>query len=145
MNLYHQETPFKNLSSDTVKLFLVIAFLMLLAIASKQAFAADDESNQSISEEELTEIRSSPEYIKNIEPLFLTSCAYCHGVKGIGGKARKMQCLSLLKPDYVYGVITNGKKARFIMPSWKRSMDKEKRMQLTAYVMWLTDLPQCKK
>ena len=145
MNIYHQAIQFKAQSSNNIKLFAVLAVLILLVIASKQSFAIDDESDQPITEEELTEIRSTPEYIKNIEPLFLSSCAYCHGVKGIGGKARKMQCLSLLNPDYVYKVISNGKKGQFIMPSWKRSMDKKKRMQLTAYVMALTDLPQCKK
>jgi mono/diheme cytochrome c family protein len=146
MNAHPQEMTFKDQSNNNIKLFVVLAVLILFAIASKQSFAADDASNQPITEEQLAEIRSNPDYIKNSKTIFFQNCGYCHGgEEAVGGKARKMLCQTRLKPDYVYKVITNGKKGQFIMPSWKDSFDKEKRLWLTAYVMDLTVLPKCKK
>jgi mono/diheme cytochrome c family protein len=146
MNVHPQEMTFKDQSNNNIKLFVVLAVLILFAIASKQSFATDDASNQPITEEQLDEIRSNPEYDATIRTTFFQNCGYCHGgTEAIGGKARRMQCETRLKPDYVYKVITNGKKGQFIMPPWKDSMDKEKRMWLTAYVMDLTVLPKCKK
>ncbi len=144
MNVHPQEMPFKDQSNNNIKLFVVLAVLILFAIASKQSFAADDASIQPITEEQLAEIRSNPEYIKNSKSLFFLNCGYCHGgAEAIGGKARKMLCETRLKPDYVFNVITNGKKGQFIMPAWKDSFDEEKRLWLTAYVMSLTVLPKC--
>ena len=146
MNIHPWEMSLKNQSNNNIKLFVVLAVLILFAIASKQSFAADDASNQPITEEQLAEIRSNPEYIKNSKTIFFQNCGYCHGgEEAVGGKARKMLCQTRLKPDYVYKVITNGKKGQFIMPSWKDSFDKEKRMWMTAYVMDLTVLPKCEK
>ena len=146
MNVHPREMPFKDQSNNNIKLFVVLAIFMMLAIAGRQAFAADDESNQPITEEQLAEIRSNPEYIKNSKTLFFQNCGYCHGgAEAIGGKARKMLCQTRLKPDYVFNVITNGKKGQFIMPSWKDSFDEEKRLWLTAYVMSLTVSPKCNK
>ncbi|MEE8378980.1 MAG: cytochrome c [Gammaproteobacteria bacterium] len=144
MNVHPQEMPFKDKSNNNIKLFVVLAVFMMLAITGRQAFAADDESNQPITEEQLAEIRSNPEYIKNSKSLFFLNCGYCHGgAEAVGGKARKMLCETRLKPDYVFNVITNGKKGQFIMPAWKDSFDEEKRLWLTAYVMSLTVLPKC--
>lgn len=146
-NMYRQEISFKGLSNIyNIKLFITLAIFMMLAITGRQSFATDDAPNQSITEEQLAEIRSNPEYIKNSKTFFFQNCGYCHGgAEAIGGKARKMQCQTRLKPDYVFNVITNGKKGQYIMPSWKDSFDKEKRLWLTAYVMSLTVLPKCNK
>ncbi|RKZ49260.1 MAG: hypothetical protein DRQ48_04230 [Gammaproteobacteria bacterium] len=146
MNVFHQAMSFKDQSSNNIKLFVVFAVSILITIASMQTFAAEDGSKQPITEEQLAEIRSNPEYIDTIKTTFFQNCGYCHGgTEAIGGKARRMQCETRLKPDYVFKVITNGKKGQFIMPSWKDSMDEEKRLWLTAYVMSLTVLPKCKK
>ncbi|MCZ6804880.1 MAG: cytochrome c [Proteobacteria bacterium] len=143
-NMSCREISFNGLSNIyNKKLFIVLAVFMLFAITDRQSFAADEEP---ITEEQLAEIRSNPEYIKNSKTLFFQNCGYCHGgEEAVGGKARKMLCETRLKPDYVYKVITNGKKGQFIMPAWKDSMDLEKRMWLTAYVMSLTVLPKCNK
>ena len=144
--MYRQVLSFNRLSNIYYKLFIVLAIFMLFAITDRLAYAGGDESNQSTIEEKLAEIRLNPEYIETIKTTFFQNCGYCHGgTEAIGGKARKMQCETRLKPDYVFNVITNGKKGQFIMPSWKKNFDEEKRLWLTAYVMSLTVLPKCKK
>lgn len=146
-NMYSEEKSFKDKSDKYNKiLFITLTVFMLFAIVDRQSFAGGTTADGSITEEQLAEIRSNPEYIKNSKMLFFQNCGYCHGgEEAVGGKARKMLCQTRLKTDYVYDVIANGKKGQFIMPSWKDSFDEEKLLWMTAYVMDLTVLPKCTK
>ena len=143
-----EKISFKDQSKTYNKtLFIALAVFMMVAIVDRQSFAGDDtaavESEKSISEM-VAEIQSSPEDMKAAEVMFNQNCTYCHGNKGSGGKSRKMQCLTILKDEYVFKTIKDGRKAGAnIMPSWKRSFDDKQILTLTAYVMSLTTLPQC--
>ncbi len=86
----------------------------------------------------------SEEMIKAGELTFSQNCTYCHGYKGIGGKARKMQCRDSFTPDYLFTTISNGKqRGSLIMPPWKDSFNEETRWQLVAYILSLKTLPSC--
>ena len=90
-------------------------------------------------------VLSSPESATIGETTFYQNCVYCHGSKGSGGKARKLQCRDLT-PDYLFTTISNGKKrGSLIMPPWKNAMDEETRWQLVAYIESLAKLPTCTK
>ncbi|WP_461481512.1 c-type cytochrome [Porticoccus sp.] len=87
---------------------------------------------------------ASEEMIKAGELTFSQNCTYCHGYRGIGGKARKMQCRDTYTPDYVFTTISNGKqRGSLIMPPWKDSFSEETRWQLVAYILSLKTLPAC--
>jgi mono/diheme cytochrome c family protein len=160
MKLRANQSPEKILFKDQSKiynkpLFIALAVFMMVAIVDRTSLAGGDsdtaavESEKSISEsvaEIQSEFQSSPEKMQAAKSMFDQNCTYCHGNKGSGGKSRKMQCLTLLKDEYVFKTITDGRKAGAnIMPSWKKSFDKKQRLTLTAYVMSLTTLPQCEK
>ncbi len=86
----------------------------------------------------------SEEMIKAGELTFSQNCTYCHGYKGIGGKARKMQCRDSFTPDYLFTTISNGKqRGSLIMPPWKDSFNEETRWQLVSYILSLKTLPSC--
>jgi mono/diheme cytochrome c family protein len=116
-------------------LFLVFIIWMILLSSISPVFAGGPEAAESVdSIKEKT--LNDPGAIKKGETKFNSTCAYCHGSKGSGGKARKLQGRSL-KPDYVFNVITNGKKRGSLnMPPWKK-LSEEVRWQLTAYILWL--------
>lgn len=85
----------------------------------------------------------SEEMIKAGDLTFSQNCTYCHGYKGVGGKARKMQCRTYT-PDYLFSTISNGKqRGSLIMPPWKDSFNEETRWQLVAYILSLETLPSC--
>lgn len=78
---------------------------------------------------------------------FAQSCsAYCHGDRGAGGEVRPLQCEPELTPEYVFAVITEGRKSgsRY-MPSWKDTYNEKERWELTAFIMSLQKLPKCKE
>ncbi len=105
------------------------------ALADKPAASTFDEA-----------FLAAEDNIKSGETTFYQNCAYCHGSKGSGGKAKPLQCRKRLDSDYVFETITNGRQSgSLIMPPWKDSMSDEVRWQLTSYIMSLKTLPECKK
>lgn len=102
-----------------------------------------EEEGKAITEEQAQQIIASPESAAAGEGLFNQVCVYCHGAKGIGGKARKMQCRTY-DPQYLFKTISNGKKrGAYVMPSWKNSYDEKTRWELVSYIMTLKDLEKC--
>lgn len=93
----------------------------------------------------LEEILKDPDHLPKAETMFYQNCAYCHGSKGSGGKARPLQCRSMT-PEYLFDTITNGRRrGANIMPPWKDSMGETERWKLVAYILSLSDLPNCEK
>jgi len=81
-------------------------------------------------------ILSDPESIVEGEKKFSSLCAYCHGSKGSGGKAKKLQGREF-DPDYLFTTITNGiKRGSTNMPPWNR-LSGETRWKLVAYILSL--------
>lgn len=77
--------------------------------------------------------------VVNGEKRFNQTCVYCHGYKGSGGKARKLQGRSF-DADYLFKTITKGKKrGSLVMPPWKRSFTPTQRWELVTYILSLSD------
>jgi mono/diheme cytochrome c family protein len=122
----------------------VFVFLAIFqASATWAGGALVEDEDRAISPEEAAEMISSPESAAAGENLFNQVCVYCHGAKGIGGKARKMQCRDF-KSQYLYDVISNGKRrGAYVMPSWKASFNEKTRWELASYIMTLKKLEKC--
>lgn len=120
--------------------------LLALGLNAGMAMAGGTPTNDEggpLGENEIAQILASPEAAAAGEGLFNQVCVYCHGAKGIGGKARKMQCRTY-DPNYLFNTIANGKKrGAFVMPSWKQSYDDKTMWELASYIMTLKDLEHC--
>ncbi len=128
----------------------VIALSLVSGVACAVAPPADQGKKASKKER----VKETPEYvaemkakvfsnqrvsIANGETRFNQSCVYCHGNKGSGGKARKLQGREF-RPSYLFKTITKGKKrGALVMPPWKRAFDAEQRWELVAYIMSLSE------
>ena len=126
---------------------LVAVVLVLLSIFQASATLAGgtptEDEDRAISAEAAAEMIASPESAAAGENLYNQVCVYCHGARGIGGKARKMQCRDF-KSKYLYDTISNGKRrAAYVMPSWKASFNEKTRWELVSYIMTLKDLEKC--
>lgn len=120
----------------------------------KTATAADSAPNitaspinsNDLSGEELKEkTLKDPASIKIGELRFAQNCtAYCHGDKGIGGDGAPLQCQPEHTPEYLFPIISDGKKSgsRY-MPAWKDSFNEKERWELVAFILSLKDLPHC--
>jgi len=138
--LGHSAKPY-----DSIKLVGAV-FILLIFSCANTALAggapAEDE-DRAISAEEAKEIIASTESAAAGENLYNQVCVYCHGAKGIGGKARKMQCRDF-SSKYLYDTISNGKRrGAFVMPSWKASFNEKTRWELVSFIMTLKDLDKC--
>lgn len=90
------------------------------------------------------QVLADPAALKTGTERFAQTCAYCHGNAGSGGKAKTLQCRKRLTPDYVFEVITKGKKrGSLIMPPWEDTFNDKERWELTAYIMSFQKLPSC--
>jgi mono/diheme cytochrome c family protein len=77
--------------------------------------------------------------------LFSRNCTYCHGARGLGGRAKALQCRDDLEGASVFESITYGRQSgAFIMPPWETELEAAERWQLVAYILTLRDLPNCK-
>lgn len=80
---------------------------------------------------------SDPKIIAEGHKQFNTTCVYCHGQGGTGGRAGPLKDAGL-DEAYIHTTISNGKIANGMsMPPWKYSFDKETIWKLTAYVLSL--------
>ena len=120
--------------------------LLLVFFNMNSSLAGGDpvvDENRAISAEEAAEIMASPKSAAAGENLYNQVCVYCHGAKGVGGKARKMQCRQY-DSQYLYKTISNGKKrGSMVMPSWKRSFSEQVRWELVSYIDTLKSLETC--
>ncbi len=122
-----------------------VAVSALIFAASTMANAPAKGTDANALPTALVEILKDPEHLPKAETMFYQNCAYCHGSKGSGGKARPLQCRSMT-PEYLFDTITNGRRrGANIMPPWKDSMGDSERWKLVAYIMSLSDLPNCEK
>ena len=81
---------------------------------------------------------NDPAVIASGRDVFASTCVYCHGDEGSGGRAGPLRSRSDLTPDYVFNTIANGRRAGALnMPPWKNSLDETTRWQLTAYILSL--------
>lgn len=77
--------------------------------------------------------------------LFSRNCTYCHGARGLGGRAKALQCRDDLVGASVFESITYGRQSgAFIMPPWEAELEETERWQLVAYILTLKNLPNCK-
>ena len=122
-----------------------LAFAMLATNASAMGGKKEEVATEPSQTEIAKQVLAAADSIKTGETTFYQNCAYCHGSKGSGGKARPLQCRDML-PDYLFTTISNGRRrGSLIMPPWKDSMDEQTRWQLVAYILSLKDLPECPK
>lgn len=90
------------------------------------------------------QVLADPAALKAGTVRFAQNCAYCHGNAGSGGKAKTLQCRKRLTPEYVFEVITKGKKrGSLIMPPWEDTFNDQERWELTGYIMSFQKLPAC--
>lgn len=118
------------------------------------AVAAEGKQNSSdnkVKTEQLTgdalrdKVIADPTSIKKGELRFAQSCsAYCHGDKGSGGEVQPLQCQVEYDADYLFAVITEGRRvgSRY-MPTWKDTYSEKERWELAAFILSLKDLPKC--
>lgn len=113
------------------------AFLVLVSVPS---FAGDNSGLPQLAKETL----SSADAAESGRKIFSRNCTYCHGSKGLGGKAAKLQCRKDLAAASVFDTVTNGRQSgAFIMPPWGEVFGEKERWQLVAYILTLKDLPTC--
>ncbi len=73
------------------------------------------------------------------EKRFNQSCVYCHGNRGSGGKAKKLQGRNF-DPDYLYKTITKGKRrGALIMPPWEKTFSATQRWELVTFILSLDE------
>lgn len=73
---------------------------------------------------------------------FGANCAaYCHGHEGSGGKVAAFKGRKGLQPEELFKVITHGRRGADIMPAWGNGFSAEKRWELVAYIMYLSQQP----
>jgi mono/diheme cytochrome c family protein len=71
---------------------------------------------------------------------FGANCAaYCHGFEGNGGKTPAFRGRTDAKPNELFKVITEGRTGADVMPAWGNGFSAEKRWELVAYLMSLSD------
>ncbi len=130
--------------NSAVRLCMWVAlFVFGLNVGMVSAGGMASEEEGPLGEAEIAKILASPESAAAGEGLFNQVCVYCHGSRGIGGKARKMQCRTY-DPQYLFDTIANGKKrGAFVMPSWRQSYDDKTMWELASYIMTLKDLEHC--
>jgi mono/diheme cytochrome c family protein len=121
--------------------FLLIANLYaFLVVASVPSFAGDNPGSSELAKESL----SSADAADSGRKIFGQNCTYCHGSKGLGGKAQKLQCRTDLTTASLFDTITNGRQSgAFIMPPWGDVFGEKERWELVAYILTLRDLPTC--
>lgn len=133
----------KLLAAGTV---VVLGGAIQLALAVAPPVTAEDQDTQKKAKEtpalvaaaKATVFSRRQESIANGEQRFNQSCVYCHGDKGSGGKAKKLQGREF-EPDYLFDTITNGKRrGALVMPPWKRSFSAEQRWELVTYILSLS-------
>jgi mono/diheme cytochrome c family protein len=71
------------------------------------------------------------------EKRFNQSCVYCHGNRGSGGKAKKLQGRNF-DPDYLFKTITKGKRrGALVMPPWEKTFSEQERWELVTFILSL--------
>ncbi|WP_020680973.1 c-type cytochrome [Marinobacterium rhizophilum] len=71
------------------------------------------------------------------ETRFNQSCVYCHGNRGSGGKAKKLQGRNF-DPDYLFKTITKGKRrGALVMPPWEKTFSDQQRWELVTFILSL--------
>jgi mono/diheme cytochrome c family protein len=71
------------------------------------------------------------------EKRFNQSCVYCHGNRGSGGKAKKLQGRKF-DPDYLFKTITKGKRrGSLVMPPWGKTFSDQERWELVTFILSL--------
>jgi mono/diheme cytochrome c family protein len=71
------------------------------------------------------------------EKRFNQSCVYCHGHRGSGGKAKKLQGRKF-DPDYLFKTITKGKRrGSLVMPPWEKTFSDQERWELVTFILSL--------
>jgi mono/diheme cytochrome c family protein len=125
----------------TSGLFLLAANLWaFLIVGSTPSSAGDNSGLPQLAKEAL----SSADAADTGRKIFAQNCTYCHGSKGSGGKAAKLQCRTDLTAASLFDTITNGRESgAFIMPPWRDVFGDKERWELAAYILTLKDLPAC--
>jgi mono/diheme cytochrome c family protein len=114
--------------------------LIILSTSLSPVYAGGNEEGESASISIKEQVLNNPDSVMKGDAKFHATCAYCHGAKGSGGKAKKLQGRQNLKADYIFKTITNGKKRGSLnMPPW-RGLPEEVRWQLTAYILSLSEI-----
>lgn len=73
---------------------------------------------------------------------FNANCAaYCHGHEGSGGKTPAFRGRKDVDPQAIFKVITEGRRGADVMPAWGNGFSAEKRWELVAYIVYLSQLP----
>lgn len=73
---------------------------------------------------------------------FNANCAaYCHGHEGSGGKTPAFRGRKDVDPQAIFKVITEGRRGADVMPAWGNGFSAEKRWELVAYILYLSQLP----
>ncbi len=72
------------------------------------------------------------------EKRFNQSCVYCHGNRGSGGKAKKLQGRNF-DADYLFKTITKGKRrGALVMPPWEKTFSDQERWELVTFILSLS-------
>lgn len=121
--------------------FLSIANLCAFLVVTSPSLGGDAPGLTQLAKDTL----SSADAADSGRRIFGQNCTYCHGSKGLGGKAAKLQCRSDLTAESVFDTVTNGRQSgAFIMPPWGDVFGEKERWELVAYILTLKDLPTCK-
>lgn len=116
-----------------IKRWYAVLFFSIYFISISSVLASDSSAVDEIKGRVLEDSSS----ITRGEKKFNSLCVYCHGNKGVGGKARPLQGRDF-EPDYLFKTISEGKKrGSMIMPPWKNSLSEEERWELVSYILSL--------
>lgn len=119
---------------DALKIVQAMVLGAGLVLASGIANAGDVEFDPELK----ARVLEDPASVELGNKKFHSVCGYCHGHNGSGGKGKKLKGRDL-EPDYLFEVITNGRKrGGRNMPAWG-SLPEEVRWQLVAFIRSLSD------
>ena len=114
---------------------------MLRAIASFASFAVTLASTIFFSAPAYAEPgpnMTDPAAIASGQIRFNRNCVYCHGNAGSGGKGAPLQGRDDLTADYLFKIITEGKKQGSLqMPAWRDAFTDKEVQELSAYILSL--------
>lgn len=120
--------------------FLAIALCAVFMMHGSPSFASDKADLPQLANETL----SNPDSADAGRKIFAQNCTYCHGSKGSGGKAKKLQCRTDLTAPYVFETITLGRPSgAYVMPPWGDTFTEKERWELVAFILSLGSLPTC--
>ena len=115
-----------------------VTYAVAPPVDNKAKAEQDQEAPEYIAEMKAKVFSKETVSVENGGKVFNQTCVYCHGYKGSGGKARKLQGRNF-DADYLFKTITQGKKrGSLVMPPWKRTFSPEQRWELVTYILSLS-------